>query len=220
MSGWCAADSRHHPRGQGAPPPLLPDKNPAHTLRCGWLQAVAFVKQRCSAALEQTGCHQPFLPPYTCLQVVAFVKQHIPDSHTAQLAGNSVHVDRTFLSKCMPQLVDHLHYRIVDVSTIKELARRWFPKASRLRVVQPSRARVPPTPFMHAVRSPHMRRGDVAAAACPSDNGVVPRCCAVRCASQEYKSAPRKKLAHTALSDIQESIEELKHWRKAIFKQK
>jgi oligoribonuclease len=46
----------------------------------------------------------------------------------AQLAGNSVHVDRMFLNKHMPEVVSYLSYRIVDVSSIKELARRWYPK--------------------------------------------------------------------------------------------
>ena len=47
----------------------------------------------------------------------------------AQLAGNSIGTDKTFLSRDMPELIDYLHYRVIDVSTIKELSRRWFPKA-------------------------------------------------------------------------------------------
>src|SRR5690606_14955963 len=47
----------------------------------------------------------------------------------APLGGNSVGTDRTFLVRDMPELVAHLHYRVIDVSTIKELARRWFPRA-------------------------------------------------------------------------------------------
>ncbi|KAJ2746159.1 rna exonuclease [Coemansia sp. BCRC 34301] len=50
----------------------------------------------------------------------------------AVLAGNSVHVDYAFLRRCMPKLVEHLHYRIVDVSSIKELARRWSPDTLRM----------------------------------------------------------------------------------------
>jgi len=61
-------------------------------------------------------------------QVLDFIKTHIPEPGIAQLAGNSVHADKRFLEKEMPQVVDHLHYRIVDVSTVKELARRWYPK--------------------------------------------------------------------------------------------
>lgn len=60
-------------------------------------------------------------------QVLSFVKKHAPERGTAPLAGNSIHTDRAFLVKHMPRLVKHLHYRIVDVSTIKELTRRWMP---------------------------------------------------------------------------------------------
>ncbi|KAI9596727.1 ribonuclease H-like domain-containing protein [Syncephalis fuscata] len=59
--------------------------------------------------------------------VLNFVKQHVPKARTAPLAGNSVHADRVFLSKDMPELEAHLHYRNVDVSTVKELSRRWYP---------------------------------------------------------------------------------------------
>ncbi|KAG2446222.1 hypothetical protein HXX76_000814 [Chlamydomonas incerta] len=93
--------------------------------------------------------------------LLGFIAEHTEEG-MAQLAGNSVHVDRIFLLKHMPRVVAHLNYRIVDVSSIKELARRWFPKT--------------------------------------------------------YRKAPRKALAHTALSDIKESIEELKYYRKAVFK--
>ncbi|KAG2173212.1 hypothetical protein INT43_004586 [Umbelopsis isabellina] len=61
-------------------------------------------------------------------QVLDFVKSHIPEQRIAPLAGNSVHADKRFLEKEMPQLVEHLHYRIVDVSTVKELSRRWYPQ--------------------------------------------------------------------------------------------
>ena len=53
------------------------------------------------------------------------MKNYVPIRETAVLAGNSVHMDKEFLRKEMPLILDHLHYRIVDVSTIKELARRW-----------------------------------------------------------------------------------------------
>ncbi|WAR01003.1 ORN-like protein [Mya arenaria] len=59
-------------------------------------------------------------------RMLRFVKEHtLPGS--APLAGNSVHADRTFLVKYMPRFTQHLHYRIVDVSTVKELSRRWYP---------------------------------------------------------------------------------------------
>ncbi|KXZ56133.1 hypothetical protein GPECTOR_1g112 [Gonium pectorale] len=94
-------------------------------------------------------------------QLLAFIQEHV-EENAAQLAGNSIHVDRLFLLKYMPRVTAYLNYRIVDVSSIKELSRRWFPKA--------------------------------------------------------YRKAPRKAMAHTALSDIKESIEELKYYRKAVFK--
>jgi oligoribonuclease len=62
-------------------------------------------------------------------QVLDFVKEHIPERGSAPLAGNSVHADRAFLRKHMPDLEAWLHYRNVDVSTVKELARRWYPGA-------------------------------------------------------------------------------------------
>ncbi|KAG1680131.1 hypothetical protein FOA52_000244 [Chlamydomonas sp. UWO 241] len=93
--------------------------------------------------------------------VLEFVRAHVADPGSAQLAGNSVHVDRQFLLKYMPQLTAFLSYRIVDVSTIKELAKRWYPAANR--------------------------------------------------------RAPRKANAHTALSDIRESITELEYFRRTIF---
>ena len=62
-------------------------------------------------------------------KVLAYVKQHVPDARRAPLAGSSVYVDRGFLSRDMPELDSHLHYRLVDVSSIKEIARRWYPRA-------------------------------------------------------------------------------------------
>jgi oligoribonuclease len=61
--------------------------------------------------------------------VMAYVTEHVPDARKAPLAGSSVYTDRGFLSRDMPELDAHLHYRLVDVSTIKELARRWYPRA-------------------------------------------------------------------------------------------
>lgn len=62
-------------------------------------------------------------------QVLAYVTERVPDPRKAPLAGSSVYVDRLFLSRYMPELDAHLHYRLVDVSSIKELAKRWFPRA-------------------------------------------------------------------------------------------
>jgi oligoribonuclease len=61
-------------------------------------------------------------------QVLAYVREHVPDTRTAPLAGNSIATDRGFLARDMPELDAHLHYRMVDVSSIKELCRRWFPR--------------------------------------------------------------------------------------------
>ena len=61
-------------------------------------------------------------------QVMAYVRRWVPDSGRAPLAGNSVGTDKTFLDRDMPELVQHLHYRVIDVSSIKELARRWYPR--------------------------------------------------------------------------------------------
>ncbi|MEZ0090262.1 oligoribonuclease [Streptacidiphilus sp. EB129] len=62
-------------------------------------------------------------------QVLAYVREHVPEAGKAPLCGNSVATDRGFLARDMPALESHLHYRIVDVSSIKELARRWYPRA-------------------------------------------------------------------------------------------
>ena len=61
-------------------------------------------------------------------QVLDYVRGHVPDRRKAPLCGNSIATDRGFLARDMPDLDDHLHYRMVDVSSIKELCRRWYPK--------------------------------------------------------------------------------------------
>jgi len=60
--------------------------------------------------------------------VLSYLRRHIPEARKAPLAGSSVYVDRGFLARDMPQLDQHLHYRLVDVSSLKELVRRWYPK--------------------------------------------------------------------------------------------
>ena len=62
-------------------------------------------------------------------QVLAYVSEHVKEPGKAPLCGNSVGTDRGFLLRDMPTLEDYLHYRIVDVSSVKELARRWYPRA-------------------------------------------------------------------------------------------
>jgi oligoribonuclease len=94
-------------------------------------------------------------------QVLAYVREHVPDLRKAPLAGNSVHVDRGFLARDMPAFESALHYRNVDVSTVKELARRWYPRT--------------------------------------------------------YFASPVKTGNHRALGDIQDSIRELRYYRRAIF---
>jgi oligoribonuclease len=61
-------------------------------------------------------------------RVLEYVRDHVPDPRSAPLAGNSIATDRGFLTRDMPDLDNHLHYRMSDVSTIKELCRRWYPR--------------------------------------------------------------------------------------------
>lgn len=60
--------------------------------------------------------------------VLDYIKRFIPEPNKGLLAGNSIATDRAFLEKEMPAVIDHLHYRLIDVSTIKELAKRWLPR--------------------------------------------------------------------------------------------
>ena len=94
-------------------------------------------------------------------QVLDYVKQHVPEANAAPLCGNSIATDRGFLSRDMPALDAHLHYRMIDVSSVKELAKRWYPRV--------------------------------------------------------YQSQPEKGLAHRALADIKESIQELQYYRSTLF---
>ena len=61
-------------------------------------------------------------------RVLAYVREWVPDPRTAPLAGNSIGTDRGFIARDMPELDEHLHYRMIDVSSIKELCRRWYPR--------------------------------------------------------------------------------------------
>lgn len=72
-------------------------------------------------------------------QILTFVKAHVPENR-CPLAGNSVYMDRLFIMKYMPRLNSYLHYRIIDVSTIKELAKRWHSSEY---------SRLPPKAFKH-----------------------------------------------------------------------
>ncbi len=61
-------------------------------------------------------------------QVLAYVRSHVDESRKAPLAGSSVYVDRGFLARYMPELDGYLHYRLIDVSSVKEMVRRWYPR--------------------------------------------------------------------------------------------
>jgi oligoribonuclease len=61
-------------------------------------------------------------------QVLAYIREHVPVAGTAPLAGNSIATDRGFIARDMPDLDTYLHYRMIDVSSIKELSRRWYPR--------------------------------------------------------------------------------------------
>ncbi|XOK09018.1 oligoribonuclease [Aquiluna sp. Uisw_065] len=93
-------------------------------------------------------------------QVLNYVKQWVTDKGTAPLAGNSIGTDRMFLNRQTPEFDSFLHYRNIDVSSFKEMARRWYPKI--------------------------------------------------------YFQLPKKDVSHRALSDIQESIMELRYYRQVF----
>ncbi len=60
--------------------------------------------------------------------ILDYVRTHVPDTRSAPLCGNSIATDRGFLARDMPELDAHLHYRMIDVSSLKELAKRWYPR--------------------------------------------------------------------------------------------
>src|SRR5205814_5201452 len=60
--------------------------------------------------------------------ILGYIKGHVPEPRSAPLCGNSIATDRGFLARDMPRLDNHLHYRMIDVSSIKELCRRWYPR--------------------------------------------------------------------------------------------
>ncbi len=84
-----------------------------HT-RSGLLDAIATSDVTLKAATDET---------------LEFVRKHAPEARKVPLCGNSIGTDRRFLAAYMPELEEYLHYRSIDVSTIKELARRWYPEA-------------------------------------------------------------------------------------------
>ena len=84
------------------------------TPRSGLLEAI----EASTITLEEAGA-----------ATLEFIKEHVPEPRTVPLCGNSIGTDRRFLAVYLPEIEEHLHYRSVDVSTIKELARRWYPGA-------------------------------------------------------------------------------------------
>jgi oligoribonuclease len=86
-----------------------------HT-RSGLLEAMA----SSTLTLEEAGA-----------KTLEFLKLHIPEPRTVPLAGNSIGTDRRFLATQLPEIEEYLHYRSVDVSTIKELCRRWYPQVAK-----------------------------------------------------------------------------------------
>ena len=83
-----------------------------HT-RSGLLAAI----ESATVTLEEAGA-----------QTLAFIKEHVPEPRTVPLCGNSIGTDRRFLAHFLPEVENYLHYRSVDVSTVKELCRRWYPE--------------------------------------------------------------------------------------------
>jgi oligoribonuclease len=94
-------------------------------------------------------------------QVLSYLQRFIPEPRTAPLCGNSIATDRGFIARDMPELDNFLHYRMIDVSSIKELTRRWYRRV--------------------------------------------------------YFGQPAKGLAHRALADIHESVQELRYYRATVF---
>jgi oligoribonuclease len=68
-------------------------------------------------------------PEHAAAETLAFLREHISEPRSVPLCGNSIGTDRRFLAQWFPEIEDFLHYRSVDVSTLKELARRWYPTA-------------------------------------------------------------------------------------------
>lgn len=60
--------------------------------------------------------------------VLEYIKGHVPEPRTVPLCGNSIGMDRRFLDRYLPEIEEHLHYRSIDVSSLKELCRRWYPE--------------------------------------------------------------------------------------------
>ena len=86
----------------------------------------------CKQTHSKSGLTQQVLESVVSMEeaedrILSFIKQYVPSKGTAVMAGNSIHVDKQFLPKDMPSIPAYLHYRLVDVSTVKELCARWYP---------------------------------------------------------------------------------------------
>jgi oligoribonuclease len=125
----------------------------------GMIDVVAQMHSR-SGLIDEVRASTIDLPTAEQL-VLDYIESHVKQAKTAPLAGNSIATDRGFIARDMPALDSYLHYRMIDVSSIKELCRRWYPRI--------------------------------------------------------YFGQPEKGLAHRALADIQESIRELKYYRRTAF---
>ncbi|KAJ7039068.1 ribonuclease H-like domain-containing protein [Mycena alexandri] len=85
-------------------------------------------KQHGQSGLTQACLDSPHSHEAVSKAVVEYIKKWVPQRRVGILAGNSVHADRMFLAKHMPEITEWLHYRIIDVSSVKELSRRWYPQ--------------------------------------------------------------------------------------------
>lgn len=93
---------------------------------------LAAMNERVVELHEQSGL-LPLIPNGVSIEqaaeeTLAYIKRHVPEPGKAPLAGSTVYVDRAYLARQMPLVDQHLHYRVIDVSSIKELVRRWWPK--------------------------------------------------------------------------------------------
>lgn len=86
--------------------------------------------QHGSSGLTAACLESPWTLAAVDSMALAYARKHIPHGKIL-LAGSSVHVDKQFLKKDLPRLSNHLHYRVLDVSTVKEISRRWYPNSQK-----------------------------------------------------------------------------------------
>lgn len=94
--------------------------------------------QHGQSGLTKACLESPHTREYVTSEVLKYIKKWIPQPKIGVLTGSSVHADRAFLVQEMPEVIEHLYYRIVDVSSIKELSRRWFPRTMYQRPTETS----------------------------------------------------------------------------------